>query len=393
MEKMTGMSQQNESYNFLQASSYHKIYKSNVKQCLSLIMAIAVFMPSPGFCEDIDSGSKKSVIEAYELRISGKADMAEKLLTELVQNDSTDALAYFELARTKQHLFLGGTQFSAEKGAEIMSLSQQALKFAPDNEIFAFYYAYSCFFNAFLSMMMQNPDTREKINQTCDAFQAVLNLNPDCHEALLYLVDIYGILPEDMGGDKAKASLLASDLDQKDKVFGAMAHARLMPENADVVSHWENMRKEAGNGAQVLEELGRAYLLKSDTENGTKYFQESIHADNAKRYLYMNLARYHILSTQENPDAKQEHLGEAEKMANSYLQSSPEPIPPLKAHAYGILALIRMISGDNNGSTEYQGMATSIDPYYSKGMGAPPEILYCPPDKVKIHYNSFFMPF
>jgi hypothetical protein len=354
---------------------------------------LAFFMPSPCNCEDPEHDKTTEVSEAYELRISGKADKAAEILGELLKTDSTNAFAYFELARTKQHMFLGGTQLSAEKGQEIVNLLQQAVNYAPDHEIFKFYYAYSCFFNAFMSMMMQSPDVREKINLTCDAFESVLQLNPACHVAQLYLVDIYGILPEEMGGDKAKASLIASDLDQKDKIFGAMAHARLMPDDADFVAHWENVRKEAGDGAQVLEELGRAYLLKSDTENGTKYFQEAIDKDNSKRYLYMNLARYHMMSSQQNPDAKEKHLAEAEKQVNNYLQSSPELLPPLKAHAYGILALLKMISGDNNGSEEYKGMAVSIDPYYSRATGHPSKMLFSPPDKVKIQYDSFFMPF
>jgi len=356
-------------------------------------MAIVFLMPSLSGCEDQGNDTNSKVLEAYELRISGKADKAEALLNESLKNDSTDAFAYFELARTKQHLFLGGTQFSMEKWEEVVSSSRQAVQYAPDNEIFAFYYAYASFFSTYISMMMQNPDVGKKITNTCDAFQAVLNLYPDCPEALLYLVDIYAFLPEDMGGDKEKAGIIASDLTKKNMVFGAMAYARLMPDTADIVLHWENIRKEAGNNAQVLEELGRAYLLKSDTENGTKYFQESINSDNTKRYLYMNLARYHILSTQENPDKSREHLEEAEKHVNSYLQTVPELVPPLKAHAYGILALIKMIKGDNQGSNEYQEMAKTIDPYYSKGMGKPPELLYCPPDDVKIQYSSFFMPF
>jgi hypothetical protein len=383
----------NKSHSKSQAGTCNIFIKSQVNYCVWCTFILFFIMPSLYGQEGLADPETTKITEAYELRINGKAEKAEELLKDLLKNDSTDALAYFELARTKQHLFLGGTQFSMEKWVEVVSSSQQAVRYAPDNEIFAFYYAYASFFNAYISMMMQNPDVGKKVAHTCDAFQAVLNLNPDCHEALLYLVDIYAFLPEDMGGNKEKAGIIASDLNKKNKVFGAMAYARLMPDTADIVLLWENVRKEAGNNAQVLEELGRAYLLKSDGENGTRYFQEAINSDNAKRYLYMNLARYHILSTQENPDKSGEHLEEAEKLVNRYLQSGTEFVPPLKAHAYGILALIKMISGDNQGSNEYQEMAKSIDPYYSKGMGRPPELLYCPPDDVKIQYSSFFMPF
>jgi len=392
-KKIRAVPDRNNLYSNSQAGISFNFFKGHVNYCLGCMVILVFLMPSLYGYKDLVDQDTTKITEAYELRIVGKAEKAEELLKDLLKNDSTDALAYFEQARTKQHLFLGGTQFSMEKWEEVVSSSQQAVRYATDNEIFAFYYAYASFFNAYISMMMQNPDAGKKITHTCDAFQAVLNLNPDCHEALLYLVDIYAFLPEDMGGDKEKARMIASDLNKKNKVYGAMAYARLMPDTADIVLHWENIRKEAGNNAQVLEELGRAYLLKSDTENGTKYFQESINADNTKRYLYMNLARYHILSTQENPEKSREHLEEAEKLVNHYLQTATELVPPLKAHAYGILALIKMISGDNQGSNEYQEMAKSIDPYYSKGTGKPPEMLYCHPDEVKIQYSSFFMPF
>jgi hypothetical protein len=104
----------------------------------------------------------------------------------------------------------------------------------------------------------------------------------------------------------------------------------------------------------------------------------------------MNLARYHILSSHQNSG---EHMQKAEKSVNSYLQANPALVPPLKAHAYGILALIKMISGDENGNKEYTEKAAALDPFHSKGMGNPPAMIYCPPEEVEIQYISFFMPF
>ena len=350
-------------------------------------------MPSLCSCEEKDNGNKSSVLQAYELRISGKADKAEELLNELLKTDSTDAAAYFELARTKHHMFLGKDQLALEEWKDVVFSLQQSVRFAPKNEIYAFYYAYACFFNAYISMMMEKPDAGENIASAIDAFQSVLKLDPDCHEAQLYLVDIYAYLPENMGGNREKAGIEASALKNNDKIWGAMADARLMPDNADFVSYWQNVAKEAGNDVQVSEELGRAYLLQSDTENGTKYFLEAIHADITKRYLYMNLVRYHVMLSQQNPDLKPAHLEEAERLVNLYLQSVPALVAPVKAYAYGALGMIRMFGGDNSGSNEYKQMAASTDPYYSRGSGNPSEMLYSRPDEVKIHYSSFLMPF
>jgi tetratricopeptide (TPR) repeat protein len=333
------------------------------------------------------------VSEAYELRINGKADKAELLLQDILKSDTTNSLAYFELARTKHHMFLGGTQFSSEEWGKVMSNLQQAVRYAPDNEIFAYYYAYSGFLNAFISMMREQPDVAEKIAQTCDAFQAVLSLNPDCHAATLYLVDIYASLPEEMGGNRDKAGSIATELTKKDKVLGALASSKLLPETDDKIAYWQNVAGEAGMNAQVMEELGRAYLLKNDTENGIKYFQDAMQADHAKKYLSMNLMRYYMMSTAQNADKKDEYLAEAEKLVNTYINSDPQPVPSLKAYGYGILALLKMIGQDENGQKEYQDKASSIDPFYSRATGMAPDMLYCRPDAVKIQYSSFFMPF
>jgi tetratricopeptide (TPR) repeat protein len=393
MKKLLELFKLNKLYNNLRASNCCKTKKSKMVYCLSCIMVFFILLPSVYSNDSMINSEATKVMEAYELRINGKAEKANELLHEILMIDSTDALAYFELARTKHHLFLGGNKFSPEEWNEVLSSLKQATRYAPDNEIYAFYYAYACFFNAFISMMMQNEDVNENVALACDAFNIVLHINPDCYPAMLYLVDIYGSLPENMGGDKEKAVNLASELNNKNRLFGAIAYAKLLPDTADHLLYWQNVAKETSINAQVLEELGRAYLLKSDTDNGTKYFQEAIDSDITQRYLYMHLVRYHILSVQQNPDAKVKHLEEAEKLVNSYLQSDPDLTPPLKAYANGILALIKMIGGDNNSSNEYQEKAKSIDPFYSRAMGIPPAMLYCRPDEVKIQYSSFFMPF
>jgi tetratricopeptide (TPR) repeat protein len=360
-----------------------------------LVRLLILFLMMPLFCgaSNLNAGIISGVMDAYELRKNGKAEEARELLEKMLLNDSTNAPVWFELARTKHHMFLGGSQFTADDWKGVVDAAGKAVKYAPENEIYAYYYAYCRFFDAFISMMQQQPDASEKIGRTCDAFNAVLRLNPECHPAQLYLIDIYNYLPEEMGGNKEKAGIIVDDLGNKDKIYGAIAKAKLLPESANLVEYWQNVGNEVGMGAQVLEELGRAHLLKSNTENGTKYFTEAMQADPAKWYLTMHLVRYHLISTQQDPDNRSAHLEEATKLINNYLELNPELIAPLKAYLYGTLALIRMIDGDNGGSNEYREKAASIDPYYSKATGMAPEMLYCRPDEVKIQYSSFFLPF
>lgn len=42
-----------------------------------------------------------------------------------------------------------------------------------------------------------------------EASESTLKLKPDYHQAMLYIVEIYGTVPEDKGGDKSKAEKYA----------------------------------------------------------------------------------------------------------------------------------------------------------------------------------------
>jgi tetratricopeptide (TPR) repeat protein len=239
---------------------------------------------------------------------------------------------------------------------------------------------------------MQNQQSASsKVKETCDAFQSVLKINPECYPALLYQVDMYGMLPPEMGGDRQRAELIAGAI--KSKTFGAMAKARLLADTADQVAYWQNVMKETGTNAQVLEELGRAFLFKSNDEQGKKYFMNAINADPAKAYLTMNLARYFVMKSQQDQANRDNHLKTAGELVNTYMQADPDLVPPLKAHAYAMLAMISSIGNDQDSMNKYMNLATSIDPFCSKASGMPSDILFYPPDKVKISYTSLFLPF
>ncbi len=60
---------------------------------------------------------------------------------------------------------------------------------------------------------------------------------------MLYLVEIYGTLPADKGGDKSKAEQYAKKLEGMDEVFGAKARWILMPEDANRVDYWQKVMK------------------------------------------------------------------------------------------------------------------------------------------------------
>jgi hypothetical protein len=59
------------------------------------------------FCSCTGQKLDKTVQQAYELRMNGQADSAKVLLEQVIAEDSTNAAALYELARTEHHIGLG----------------------------------------------------------------------------------------------------------------------------------------------------------------------------------------------------------------------------------------------------------------------------------------------
>jgi len=364
-----------------------------MKKRLFLCLCGLSFLTTVWIGAQVTDKSGLNVGEAYLLRMNGKADQANELLTNCLKDDSVNALAWFEMARTRHHMFLGNRQISPTEWAGVVKASGNAARLSPTNEVYAYYYAYARLFDAFISMMTQQEDAGSKTKQACADFQAVLKINPECSAARLYLIDIYSMLPPEMGGDREQAMQIAGELMAHDKLYGAIANSRLMPDTADFVKYWEETSRETGMIARVMEEIGRAYLLKSDSERGGHYFMEAMKTDDAEKWLIWNLVRYHVMSTQQDPGHKAEHLETASALITNYLKENPDLCIPMKAYANGVMGLIRQVGGDNTGSQEYIAKAAALDPYFSGATGAPSEMLYFPPEKVRIIYSSFFLPF
>ena len=127
------------------------------------------------------------------------------------------------------------------KPEDMIKSVDKAVSLDPKNIIFAYYGAITCFINAFMSEQQGSGNGKALIGETITAFDRVLELNPKYTEAMLYLVDIYGMLPKEMGGDSLKALAYAEKLEKTDKYFGAKARADLLPENSNPVQYWENL--------------------------------------------------------------------------------------------------------------------------------------------------------
>lgn len=332
----------------------------------------------------------KSVQKAFDLRMSGKVDEAKAVLESILLKDSTNALAWYEKARLEHYLLTGGGEMKMDK---ILAPINKAVKCDPKNVTYAYYKAISCFLNAFMSMQTGNGEVKNKIAETCIQFEKVLSLKPDYYEAELYLVEIYGMLPKDMGGDSLKAVAIAKKLATQNNYFGAKAKAALSPESTDFVKFWEDQMIKDRKNPELLLETGRACLYKDDPVNAEKYFNEAIKSDPTKNFLILDLARYHMMKAMQNKDMTSTELPKAKTVLEKYIETVPEPVIPLKAYALGLLTRVEMILGNKAESEKLMEKAKSLDPYFSRASGIPTLLLFDPPTQITHHYFSFFKPF
>lgn len=332
----------------------------------------------------------KFVQGAYHMRMNGKMDDAIAALEFFMKKDSLNPQANYEMARLRHYMLLGGSQ------VEIGTISQsinKAVEADPENVIYAYYKGIVSFLNAFMSMQMGNDQVKELIAATCRQFERVLELKPDYHEARMYLVEIYGLLPQDMGGDSLKAAQQIEKLASLDNFYGAKAKTVVFAEEISLLEYWENILASDPNHTGYLIETGKACLYQNDPAKAEEYFNRAMAVDPANNILLLDLARYHLYKVMQNGELAQTELPIAKTYLEKYLNSKPEPIIPLKAYTIGWQARVEMFLGNQSESERLMEEAKQLDPYYSRATGIPTLLLFDPPDQISHHYFSFFSPY
>ncbi len=358
------------------------VVKNHLFRTVLLIVLILNISAVFSSCQESD----KAVMEAYELRIGGKVDEAKEMLLNLMEEDSTNAMAHFEFARTLNYMNLMGSD-------EATNALKLAKEYEPNNVIYAYGYAKNCFLDAYKAMKMGGDNVKESVNKTCNEFVEVLELKPNYPEALMYLVEIYGMLPENMGGDKILAEEYTRKLEKLDEFYGAKARLVMMPEGTDMVEYWKNYITKNGEDCKVLKELGVAYIFSDDIDSAEKQFAKAMAINKAQNIRLLDLARFHMMKVMQNRDAAEEELPKAKVYTEQYLASMPAPIPPLKAYALGMMVKVEMFLGNKAESEKLMEEAKLLDPYFSRAFGIPSLAIFEPPNKEDHHFTSFFSPY
>ena len=331
------------------------------------------------------------VLEAYELRMDGKADSAKVVLENILTEDSTNSLAWFELSRTQQHIGLSDPRSIIEAMKDAMYNMNQAVKYEPENVNYLSYLGGLEAFDLYMGLQMGKEDVVEDLQEVEEIFLKVLDFKPDCYEVKLTLVEFFGMLPVSMGGDSAKAEKYARELEETDILFGAKAREILMPEDADYVIFWQGINEQLKDDAEVLANLGKVYLYQDNVEEASKYFDKAVSLDPKKNTLYLNLGMYYMMQAMQNQVQLDSVAPLIEKEFNTYLNSKPEPVKPMKAWVLSKLAMIKYRTGDEEGGEKLMAEANSLDPFHSKATGIPGG--YDPPDEISPEHGYFFRPF
>jgi tetratricopeptide (TPR) repeat protein len=354
----------------------------------TLILLVIVVMLQPvTSCMSDDGAGRREVQKAYKSRLNGHADEALGILNTLLSKDSTLALAHYELARTKLYMLTGGGDVRID---DILASLDKAVAYDPGNVGYAFTRATATFLKAFISMQRQSEQVAQDIAATGQAYEEVLKLQPGHKQAMLYLVEIYGMLPPDMGGDSLKGAQYAAELVKLDDYYGAKARFDLSPEGTDPVAFWTDYLTTHEKNAAILAELGKACLMTDKPGEAEKYFNDAMSLDPSRNVLLLDIARYHLMQVMRSKEVADTELPLSATYFEKYLNSTPAPIVPLKAYATGWLSRIHQFQGDQAGADKLTADAKALDSYFSRATGIPSAFLFDPPEKENDRFFSFF---
>jgi hypothetical protein len=161
------------------------------------------------------------------------------------------------------------------------------------------------------------------------------------------------------------------------------------------VDFWKSiLTKEKTGQADILEELGKAFLRDERADEATKHFERAIELDAAKAYLFLDLSIYHTfraMRARQDEELLQSSLRSGDAAVTRYLES--KPIQPMQAYALGVQSKYKNFLGDKEQGEALVDRAKALDPYFSKATGSPHPDLFIPPGETSRNHRYLLRPF
>jgi tetratricopeptide (TPR) repeat protein len=366
-----------------------KIRKNKVKvwlHTINLLMISGILLVISCLGQKNDN----KVFEAYELRIHGQADSANVLLFQLTKENPDNAMVWYELARTTMHLGMSNPRSIKESVGTALNYIIEALEKEPENALYLSYKGKIETLQFYMAMQMGDENSATYLTQIEETYNQVFLLEPSYYENKLTLVEFFGGLPLEMGGDRDKAEKYAKELEEADLIYGAKAKEILMPEDADYEKYWKEIVNQNPENADAIHALGRVYLFLGNVDEAKKSYQKAIDFDPSKNGLYLDLGRYYLMMAMQNPAMKDSVAPLAEEQFNKFLNAQPKPLNPLRAWTYGMLAMINRQMERDDVAEKYTLQAKELDPFFSPTFGNPGMANFYPPDEV-VHEQVYYL--
>ncbi len=349
--------------------------------CLSL----SVWMLS---CNGLKADNK--VIDAYELRMAGHADSAVVMLDNFILENPENAVAYYERARAKKHIMKAGQgKFSID---EIIVDADKACELDPENLIYAYFCAHAKFLTVYIDLMQGKEDVKAKLDDALLAFDKTLELQACLPSSLITLTEINLMLAGEYGGDSTKAEYYAKVLEDCDPNEGLRARALYLNDEASLLEYWLKAYESHEASAIVSEELGRAYLITGDLENGKKYIEESVSLNPDNSIILIDLARASMMNAMQS--GNKDYGMQAVESFKEYLELNPNAPGPIKAYVYRWMSKIyERVIGDQELADTYAEKEDELDPFCSRASGSPSLGLFVPPDVLSANVKYYSRPY
>ena len=368
----------------------HEGTNTTMKPLMNTHFIWGTLMLSLTFSNPVNSQESpyQTVDTAYELRMHGQANKARSMLVDLVIEEPSCAMAWYELARTRQHIALGDPRLMMSLMGPMQAASAKAVKLEPDNYAYASYNAMVGMFVAYPAIMRNAPDLQQKLDQAVDGYQAVLKIQPNCPSSLLTLAEIYVYLDQTQGGYRNKVKSIAARLETIDPAYGAKARELLLADDADRVQFWKNALAKNLENPDIQESLCRAELLFGEAEEAVTSLHSILKAYPEKTNLYLDFARYYMIQGMRDEEKREEMFQNAQMYFDKYLEA--DPVNPMKAWVMRAKATMARRSGNSEEGEALLEQARRLDSFYSKASGVPPEILFTRPGEAVPFHTYWF---
>jgi len=327
---------------------------------------------------------------AYEIRMLGKADEALTLLSEHASANPDDAPVQYELARTYSYMATGDMAQMENYFNNAKTAIEKAVALAPDNLSYRFFDGRVTFVLSYMALQTDYENAKTHIALVVAAFEKVLEVDPNCGEAMLHLVELNGGLPPEIWSDTAKAEAYTIKLEELDPVLGGKARAIMLPDDADLIAFWKEIVEKNPGNAGALEALGKTYLREGQ-DDGIAHIEQAFALDAGLSESIMDVARYFTFKARSDTTQTKAAIAAGDAMIEKYLAT--EPPVPLKAYALGLQARFKYFVGEKEEGEAVQNEAETMDPHFSRASAVPFADLFVPPGEAAHSHRYLFQPF